>query len=93
MKWILERYKIQILVGIFTCVILFYFPVFLSQFAIISYILYLGLFALLSRFLLAKKTSSTYTYASHLITFLIAYSIFGFMYYGFTHMSGFPMFL
>jgi hypothetical protein len=93
MSTFLRQYKIQLIVGLFTLFILVSLPSFLSQFAVISFVSYLGLSALLVYMVRKYKTSQIFVYVSHLFAFLIAYSFFVYIWYGFAHLSGFTMFL
>lgn len=93
MAKLINKFKIETTVAIFTMFILFYFPYTLSQFALISFIIYLGLGATVRHIASKYSVPAIYIYMLHALAFLFAYSLFFGMYYGFAHIDRLNTFL
>jgi hypothetical protein len=89
MKSLISIYFIQIIVALFTAGLLVYFPFFVGQFALISFVAYLSLSSLLNWIFKKRGIPNIYTFGIHLLSFLFAYSFFAYLVYGIVTMSHF----
>lgn len=93
MKQLVTKYRIQLVIGILTLPVLIYFPPFIAQLAILSYLAYLG-FSTLFLLILRKYKLSRSIYVSHMLAFLLGYFLLFYIYAGFViSPPGLPMFL
>ena len=72
----LKKYKYQVLILALTVAILLYFPFFIGQFAIASYVGYIILSSLLVRFARARSSGGLVLFMCHGIAFIFAYAVF-----------------
>lgn len=79
----LEKFKIQLAVGVVTVGLSFYLGYLLGQFAIAAYIIYLLLFWAFSSVARKIAPSRIFIYIAHLAALLVAGAFFAYVVYGF----------